>query len=179
MDSLANRYSTALLDIAVEENKINEYQEACKVINQCIKENPDFMRILFSSFVNYDDKKKIIENVVGKFKLENLTNFFYVILDHKRMHYLKEILNDFNSKCNEKLGVEEGIAYTVNKLSSDQLSRIEKAISTKIGRDVELKNEIDTTLLGGVKVVVNDKVFDGTVLNKVETLKNSLLKGGK
>lgn len=179
MDSLANRYSSALLSIAEEENKIQDYQECCKVIRQCIKDNPDFLRVLLSSFVKYDDKIKVIHDVIDKFGLTHLTSFFCVILDNNRMHYIDSILLDFNSKCNEVLGVDEGIVYSVVKLDDKQIHDIEDSISIKLKRKVELRNEIDVRLLAGVKVVVNDRVFDGSVANKVENLKHSLIKGGK
>ena len=44
----------------------------------------------------------------------------------------------------------------------------------KIGKKVELKNKLDERLIGGVKVVVHDHVFDGSVKYKLETLKEQL-----
>ena len=78
MDSLASRYSSALLSIAEEENKLIEYQEACKILIQCLNENPNYMRILSSSFINKDEKKTMVNEVLSKFGLPNLKSFINI-----------------------------------------------------------------------------------------------------
>ena len=60
MDSLASRYSSALFSIAEEENKIKEYQEACKIFSKSIQENPKYMQILSSYFIKKEEKKEIV-----------------------------------------------------------------------------------------------------------------------
>ena len=178
MDSLASRYSSALFSIAEEENKIKEYQEACKIFSKSIQENPKYMQILSSYFIKKEEKKKIVNEVVNKFKLPMLTSFIDVIFDNNREKNLIEILNDFNTKCNDKQNILEGIIYSVIELNEDQISRIEQVISKKLDKKVELKNEINSSLIGGVKVVINDMVFDGSITNRIESLKSSLTKGG-
>jgi F-type H+-transporting ATPase subunit delta len=42
---------------------------------------------------------------------------------------------------------------------------------------VELKNKIDTRLIGGYKIVIGDTIFDGSILNRLETLRQELNKG--
>ncbi|MGM9858988.1 MAG: F0F1 ATP synthase subunit delta [Bacilli bacterium] len=178
MDSLASRYSSALFSIAEEENKIKEYQEACKVFSQCIEENPKYMQIISSYFIKKDEKKQIVNEVVNKFKLPMLTSFVDVVFDNNRENCLLEILSDFNTKCNDKQNILEGIIYSVIELDKNQISRIEEVISKKLGKKVELKNEINSNLIGGVKVVINDTVFDGSITHRIESLKHSLTKGG-
>ena len=178
MDSLASRYSSALLSIAEEENKLIEYQEACKILIQCLNENPNYMRILSSSFINKDEKKTMVNEVVDKFGLPNFKSFINVILDNNRENCLIEILEDFDSKCNDKQDILEGIIYSVVKLSEEQIKKIQNSISKKLNKSVELKNEININLIGGIKVVINDIVFDGSVSNKIESLKTMLTKGG-
>ena len=46
----------------------------------------------------------------------------------------------------------------------------------KINKKVVLKNRIDNTLIGGIKVVVDDYNFDGSIKNKLSKL-NQYLKG--
>ena len=42
---------------------------------------------------------------------------------------------------------------------------------------VELKNKIDARLIGGYKIVIGDTIFDGSILNRLETLRQELNKG--
>ena len=75
---------------------------------------------------------------------------------------------------NEELNIDDGFLYSTEKLSSNQIERIEEAIGKRLGHKVELKNIIDERLIGGVRVVIHDHVFDGSLNYKIETLKNNL-----
>ena len=59
-------------------------------------------------------------------------------------------------------------------MDKKEIERIETAIAKKIGQKVELTNKIDESLIGGFKVAINDFVFDYSLKNKLELLKNNL-----
>ena len=88
-----------------------------------------------------------------------------------------EILNEFIRISNLEDGIIEGIIYSVEFLSSEQIDNVSKAIEQKINKKVVLKNRIDNTLIGGIKVVVDDYNFDGSIKNKLKKL-NQYLKEG-
>ena len=177
MDSLANRYARALCSIAIEENQVEEYQQKIQFVDQQLKENPDFMRILSSYFITKEEKHRVIDQVFEPLGSRHILSFLKLIIDHNRIHELFPILKEFHSLCNEARGIVEGIAYTVYPLKEQELKDITQAISKKMGQSIELKNEIDPRILGGVKVVIHDRVFDGSILHKVESLKQNLQTG--
>ena len=108
----------------------------------------------------------------------NIINFLKVIVNNKRTNYLIKIFDEFIKTCNENLNVKEGIVYSITKLDKKQVEKIEKALKVRLNCEVELVNLIDERLLGGVKVVIEDKIFDGSIKNKLEKLKSSLISGG-
>ena len=73
-------------------------------------------------------------------------------------------------------GIEEGMIYTPYELTDQQIQDIEKAISQKENKKVTLKVSIDPSLLGGIKVQIANRIYDGTIKNKVEMLKKELLR---
>ena len=66
--------------------------------------------------------------------------------------------------------------YTPYELTDQQIQDIEKAISQKENKKVTLKVSIDPSLLGGIKVQIANRIYDGTIKNKVEMLKKELLR---
>ena len=57
------------------------------------------------------------------------------------------------------------------------ISKLEANITLKLNKNVELTNVIDPSILGGVKIVVNDTVFDNSVANRLQALKQELING--
>ena len=76
---------------------------------------------------------------------------------------------------NQDINIINFLKVIVNK---KQVEEIEKALKVRLNCEVELVNLIDERLLGGVKVVIEDKIFDGSIKNKLEKLKSSLISGG-
>lgn len=174
MDSLYSRYAGALLSIAIEENKIEVYRNKIKVWKNLIMENQDLLHLFSSYFISKEEKEQIIDQLFVE-EEENIKNFIKVIVQNKRANSILKIFDEFISECNEKLEISEGIVYSVEKLSKEQLDALEKNLSIRLNSKVELVNLIDERLIGGLKVVVKDKIFDGSIKNKLEKLKESLM----
>ena len=175
MDSLYSRYANALLSIAIEEEKIEFYRNEIKEIRKSFLENEEIIHLLSSAFLEFGEKEDIIDNIYkGN---DNVKNFLKIIVRNRRTNYIIKIFNEFVKKCNELLGIKDGIVYSVNPLNKEDIERIELGIEKRLNVKVELENRIDERLIGGVKVIVEDKIFDGSIKNKVEKLKESLVRG--
>ena len=176
MDSLYSRYANALLSIAIDENKVDYYRIEIKTLRKAFLENEQIIHLLSSAFLEFSDKEKVIDNIYeGN---DNIKNFIKIIVRNRRSNYIIKIFNEFIKKCNETLNIKDGIIYSVRKLSEDEIESIQNGIKDRLGCDVDLENVIDEKLIGGVKVLVEDKIFDGSIKNKIERLKESLIKGG-
>lgn len=175
MSNLGNRYASALLSIALDQNKNKEYRDYIKVIVSLIEEDDSLVRLLDSANIDKDEKKEIVSKVFKDCPYVDIINFFKVIIDNGRALYLKDILKDFITISNERDNISEGYIYSASILTEKQIESIALAISKKIKKEVYLKPRIDEELIGGFKVVINDYVFDTTIKNQVEELKNSLM----
>ncbi len=174
MDSLFVRYANALLNIAKEKGKIKETKQDINSLVEFFASNEDINAYLKSYFVEEEAKYQLVDKICKDASLKELSAFIKILIKKHRFNKFKEIANEFIKEANEELGISEGFVYSTTKLTKEQISKIEDAISKKLNHKVELVNRIDDRLIGGVKVVVHDHVFDGSLKNKIETMKNNL-----
>ena len=174
MDNFASRYALAITSIAKEEKKLSEYKKAISELDVFFMNNLEAKKLLESYFVSDNDKFKFIEELAKNYKLPNLVNFLKLITEKHLVYHFHDIAKEVNKQINVELSIDEGFVYSVEPLSTKELSSIEKAISNKRGHKVELTNLVDPRLIGGVKVVVHDHVYDGSIKGKLETLKENL-----
>jgi len=146
-----------------------------KELIKIIKDNPDFPVLLNSHFILKEERVEIVEKVFASIDLD-IKNFIKVIVENNRAIYLEEILIGFNSLVNESRGVIEGIVFTPYPLKEDELQKITSTISEIESHPIELKQIIDPSLIGGVKVAINDHVYDGSIKHNIEQMKKALLK---
>ena len=175
MENVASRYGLALYSLALEENKIDSWQNDVKTLKGIFLENPDFIMILGSSFISLEERIEILEKTL-KGVDKNIVALIDVVMENNRTDLLIDVFDSFNSYCNQYRGVSEGLIYSTLKLDQTVIDQIEKKISKIEGSKVELKNVIDPSLIGGVKVVIKDRIYDGSIKHNIEMMKKDLLK---
>ena len=178
MNNLASRYASALLSLALEENKNEAYRQYLKSILEVIQEDKSLEKLLSCSNISKEEKKKIVDRVFVSAPSVHINSFIKVIIDNSRATYLKKIIEEFISLSNAQDGILEGYIYSSIPLEKEEIRKIELSISLKLKKKVYLIPKIKEELIGGFKVVINDYVFDASIKNKLEGLKQSLLERG-
>ena len=173
MLEIAQNYASALLSIAMDEKKVQDYQNEVKELMKIIKDNPDFLMLLDSRFLTVSERKQKVSEILVNFS-SDVINFIKIIVEHNRVSYLEDILQAFNTLCNESRDIVEGLIYTAFPLEEKTLQKIKQKISQIENHDVDLIVKIDPSLIGGVKVVINSHVYDGSIKNKLEQMQVDL-----
>ena len=173
MLEIAQNYASALLSIAIDENKVVDYQKEVKELSKIIKDNPGFLLLIDSRFLTVSERKEKVSEILVNFSTD-IINFIKIIVEHNRVNYLQDILQAFNTLCNENRDIVEGLIYTAFPLEEKTLLKIKKKISQIENRDVDLITRIDPSLIGGVKVVINSHVYDGSIKNQIEKMQIDL-----
>jgi F-type H+-transporting ATPase subunit delta len=174
MSRVALRYADALIAIATEEKQLEAYKDALLLSEQIFKKNEEFAKYLKSEFVAKAERKKVIEETFKVIQLPNFMNFLKLLLDKKHLSELSGIVREFVKRANVLLGVDEGFVYSVVALTIDEITAIENKMSAISGCKVELKNRIDLRLIGGIKVVIRDQIYDGSILNKLSGMEQHI-----
>ena len=175
MLEIAQNYASALLSLAIDDKKVIDYQKEVKELRKIIKDNPDLILLLDSHFLSMEERMHNVETLLKGFS-PDIINFLKIIVKHNRVNYLNDILEAFNSLCNENQDIVEGLIYSAFPLVEATLQKIKKKISEIENHEVDLIPKIDPTLIGGVKVVINSHVYDGSVKNQLEQMQISLLR---
>lgn len=175
MLEIAQNYASALLSLAIDENKVVDYQKEVKALRKIIRDNDDFLLLLDSRFLSVEERMHNVELILKGFSLD-VVNFIKIIVKHNRVNYLMDILNGFNSLANENQDIVEGLIYSAFPLDESTLLKIKNKISQIENHEVDLISKIDPSLIGGVKVVINSHVYDGSIKNQLEKMQINLLR---
>jgi F-type H+-transporting ATPase subunit delta len=115
----------------------------------------------------------IISILAGKLSGE-MENFVRVLAENRRLELLGEIRQQFEALKNEREGVVEVEVQSAFELTDAQLADLAQRLEKRTGRKVRTTVQIDKELIGGVKVVIGDKVIDGSARGQLGALENAL-----
>lgn len=179
MDKLRyGKCAEALYELALAENKVAEYQTALKEVAVTFQANPDFQNLLSSYALAKEKAFALIDEVYASSPLKSFRSFLKVLVDRHAIDHFHEVEAAYDSLANAYQGVKEGIVYSVDPLSEEAKGNLEKCFSAKLGTRVVLENHLDRGLIGGVKVALDGKVYDGSLEARVEALRHRLLTNG-
>lgn len=177
-DEVFVNYAAALFSLAKDEKKVETYRKEIKEVEKILTEDPSFLECFSSYKVPHEDIYHILDNAFKGLESPSLLPFLKLLVSKHLISSISEISDAFYSMCNDYLGIKEGLIYSTIRLSSEEISKIEKTLEEKLSCKVSLKNKIDHNLIGGARIVLDGKIYDGSVENKIETLRKKLLKGG-
>ena len=109
----------------------------------------------------------------GKLNAE-AENLLRVLAENKRIELLPEIRTQFEALKNEREGVVEAEVHSAFELTQAQVADLVQRLEKKTGRKVTAQVRIDKELIGGVKVVLGDKVIDGSARAQLAALETAL-----
>ena len=104
----------------------------------------------------------------------NAENFVRVLAMNGRLELLTQIREQFEALKNEREGVVEAEVQAAFELSDAQLADLVQRLEKKTGRKVRASVKVDRELIGGVKIVLGDKVIDGSARAQLGALETAL-----
>ena len=101
-------------------------------------------------------------------------NFVRVLAENGRLGVVTEIRAHFEALKNEREGTVEAEVYTAFEMDPAQVADLVARLEKSSGRKVKARVSVDKSLIGGVKVVIGDKVIDGSARAQLSALENAL-----
>jgi len=111
--------------------------------------------------------------LAGKLTAEG-ENFVRVLAENKRLELLPLIHEQFEALKDEREGVVEAQVQSAFDLTKAQLADLVQRLEKKTGRKVRTQVRINQDLIGGVRVILGDKVIDGSARAQLDALESAL-----
>ena len=170
---LFNRYAIALLEIAIEQNKTEEFRKEVKILKNIFQNSPEFCEILCDVNIDLAKKYSMIDKILASVN-SDILSFVKVIIKNNRAHYLYKIFKETLYRFDDYLEIQEGKLILSKEMSEEEKEKIIKSIEKNEGVRLELEEVIDPSILGGFIVTLKDNVYNASLKTKLQNLKESL-----
>lgn len=175
METVGIRYAEALFELGVELSTLDDFKTSLNSINENIIDESDFLKILTHPKISRAEKKEIIQNIYSNKVKAEIMNFLMILVDKGRIKYIKDINKHFNQMYNKHNNIVEAKVYSAVELKDSQVSNIKETLEKQLEKVVEIHTMTDDTVVGGVRIVVEDQVFDNTIQLKLDKLRANLI----
>lgn len=174
-EAVARRYASALADVALEQIKADKVKADFSAFIEAFYISTDLRNFLETPAVGPEQKHKAIAIIMEKMGLDPaVRNFVYTIVDHRRTDLLREIEGALAEEMNARLGIAEARVTSAWALNDGEKKQLTAALEKRTGKKIEAQFQEDKSLLGGAVVRVGSTIYDGSVREQLNRLREQL-----
>ncbi len=169
---LAGRYAKSLVDIAQEQNQLEQVYTDMKYLQDVCKQSKEFTNVLRSPVIKADVKDKILTEVISKKIGPLAAAFIHLIVKKGRENTLPEIAFAFVEQYNAIKGIHRVKLTTVSPASEELKAAIVKKVMADASlAHVELENVVNEAIVGGFQLEYNGNLIDASIARDLRDLK--------
>jgi F-type H+-transporting ATPase subunit delta len=169
--ALAQRYATALLELAEDKRAIDAVSGDLAALAHMIADSADLQKLIQSPLMQRAEQTRAIGAVAEAAGLEELTRRFVgLVASNRRLFALPAIFKAFQKMLADKRGEVAAEVTAAHALTDAQKAAVSEAIKRVVGGKVSINMKVDPSLLGGLIVRVGSRMIDGSVKTKLQRL---------
>lgn len=175
MSLLAKRYSKALYELCSEQENLEAVHRDLLKVRTLIEESPEFSGFLKNPAISLTHTRAIFEEIFRKHLTSAAFNFIIFLRTKNRLAILKDICESFSELYDKSKGILNVKIKSSIALTKHQTDLLTGSLGNRFKKEIKSEASVDSKLIGGFKVQVDDTIFDYSIAAQLEKFKDDLL----
>jgi F-type H+-transporting ATPase subunit delta len=176
---IAERYATAVFDLALEGKKLKALETDVAALEGAMADSADFRTLMTSPLYSRDQQEVAIAAIAKKMKLSPTTaNTLQLLASKRRLFVLPQLAAVLRERLAEERGEVTAEVTTAKALTKGQAEKLAATLKAQVGKAVTIKETVDASIIGGLIVKVGSKMIDTSIKSKLNALQNTMKEVG-
>ena len=167
--------ATGLFNVADQNNDLDKVRDGFRTLNQIILDSGQFRALVQSKKIKGKLKVEILNSVLGELSHPLVNEVVSYLRGSGAANELREISNFFESIYHKKSNTIEVRGVVATKMSDRQIESFKISLDKILGKKTKLSIEVDPSLIGGIKLRIDNTFLDASIHNQLQTLRTELL----
>ncbi|MBQ8833966.1 MAG: ATP synthase F1 subunit delta [Oscillospiraceae bacterium] len=174
MTEVGTVYGEALYELAKDEGLAKSVGDQLRVLAESFRREPEFIRLLSSPNLTKAERCRILDDSFQGRIHGYILNFLKILTEKGYMRHFGHCCEAYTKRYNEDNGILPVTAITAVALTADQAERLTGKLSRITGKQIELRNRVDSGVLGGVRLDYDGQRLDDTVSHRLDAIRDLL-----
>lgn len=180
MSVVGRRYAKALLELAREQNVTDQVMRDVGALSDAWKESAELRELIRNPVVPRPALAAAVNAIMDRLGSSTLVrNTVGLLSDRGRLPVLEDVLSAFDELAEAETGRVRAEVVSAKPLPDAYYTRLQEKLQRATGQQIVLVKKEDPSLIGGVVTRIGDRVFDGSISNRLSELRESLLANGE
>lgn len=171
---VAKRYAKALFELARDHGIADQVGKQLQAIDLQLRGNADLRKLLNHPGMTAEVKLTVLRDAYGDQVAEMVYNTIQLMIDRGRGTLVSALASYYEIIADEALGQAKAIVYAPTALEENEASEIAAQFGRVTGKRIQVIPVIEPSLLGGLRVQIGGRLYDGSLASKLTQMEKSL-----
>ncbi len=172
----SERYARALFELANENSELIEIEKNLNDFLSFYNSSEEFENFIKDPTQTPANQQNVINILCKNLKFsKNLKNFLFLLIEKRRIFFVKKIIKDFFILCSKKKGEMSASLISSKNLSQEELDRISMDFSNSMSSTIKFDYSVDESLIGGLKIQIGSFMIDTSIKDKLKRYKKLMI----
>ena len=175
-NKLAKLYSNILFECAKDMSALNEVRDSISKIDNLVRSNADLKNFVQSKRLLKEDKLKILDKVLGSSihgLVLGIVSYMSGMQTNKTIGLIKKYYHERYKDISNQVSVQ---AIVSNSLNEKETKELKEKLDKALGKDADLSIKVDASIIGGIKLRVENTFLDASLKSQTKNIKLDLMK---
>lgn len=173
--SVATPYARALLEVAIDRKLLPAIRREMAALTKLVETSSDLRVVLANPTITETERARVVEELGRRLNLtRELLHFLLILSQKRRLARFLDVAREFERQADVHDGLVRAEVRASVALDAPQRVKLSKALEQATGRRVVLECIVDPSLIGGMRVKVDGRVYDASLRTQLEQLRASI-----
>jgi F-type H+-transporting ATPase subunit delta len=174
MTTAISLYGQSLYDLAAEEGLTEEILKQMEAVDDIFKANPDYITLLLEPSIPRRERLGLLEEAFKNQLHPYMLNYLMILLENSLLRGYSASYRTYRTSYNKDHGIAEATVTSAIELTKAQTESLTSKLEQISGKKIVLKQKVDSAVLGGLRVEIEGKLLDGTVMGRLTDLRKKV-----
>jgi F-type H+-transporting ATPase subunit delta len=174
----ARRYAEAAFQLASRDDALDAYGDGLDRAATMLADQK-VLELLRNPARPLRERTDLVDRLLAERVPDPVLRLIGLLVERGRVDRVAAVAGEYRRLLNRERGVVDAVATSAAPLTADETAALQRKVAEMTGRTVELRVEIDESLIGGLTVRVGDTLYDASVRGRLERLRSRLVAGAR
>jgi len=169
MERLSSLYASALFDLAVERDMLDESLQQAQFLHDSLQD-AQTQRLLLHPHISGAEKRTFLNNALKSHIHDDFLGFLNLAIEKNREAYIVPALDSLISLIEKRKNIVIAKVISASDIDPEQIAALEETLSKQLRKHVRLSLKIDTSIIAGPYIFVDGYYLDWTFKKRISDL---------
>lgn len=170
----ARRYAEAAFELATRDKALDAYAEALDLAADTLGQGTA-LQVLRNPAQPLRQRIEIVDGLLANRVPDQVLKLVGLLVERGKVDRIGDVAREFRRLLNKQNGIVEALATSAAPLTETETAALQRKVAQMTGSTVDLRVEVDDSLIGGLTVRVGDTLYDASVRGRLERLRERLV----